>query len=789
MSNHDITQIGGKAAALARMAHIADHIPPWFVVGTEGAAEEDVVQALTAFDDGALFAVRSSALVEDGTDNSFAGQFETFLNIAKADVYAHIQEVRKSAETDRVLAYKCERGIIDTDPPAVLVQLMVQADFAGVAFGANPVTGDTKECVISAVAGLGDKLVDGAVDGDTYIICGSHVDGEGVLTHLQCYEIAALCKKCSVHFGHYQDIEWAYAGDVLYLLQSRPITSLSKFTSKSGYINIWDNSNIAESYNGVTTPLTFSFIRLAYEHVYREMCRLLGVSEAKITENDYIFTHMLGLHDGQVYYNLLSWYKLVAILPGYKTNAKFMEQMMGVKEELPPEVRQLLPQPSDSSIFTAVKKLWKHHRNNERNVARFFDLLNDVIRPKDLSSLSLFELAQYYRELEAKLLKNWDAPVVNDFFSMIFYGLLKNTAKKWCGLEDENKFNGLLRNTGGIISAEPAKMVRSMAELVQNDDRLVELLLYGDEADVKRGLTGRIAAHMEDYLEKFGDRCINELKLESETLSDDPISLYRAVGNMAVRLRDGKVTDFVDNFDEKAVISKAGLKKPVFKWILKNARRTIRNRENLRFERTRLFGTVRSIFREIGMRLASYRVIDKRDDIFYLEVGEVLAYIEGTATTLDLRGLVNVRKAEFAQYGSLADNRFETYDCVHLSARHLRNDEPEDLSGDTMRGLGCCPGIVRGTARVITDPKGAAIHPGEILVAQRTDPGWIMLFPAATGVLVEYGSLLSHAAIVVREMGIPAVVSVKNLLAMVQTGDILELDGEKGTVKIIERQN
>jgi len=790
MTNHDITKIGGKAAALARMARITDNIPPWVVVGTGGATEDEINQALSDFGDAALFAVRSSALVEDGTDNSFAGQFETFLNVAKVDVYEHVLEVRKSAESERVTAYKRERGIEDASPPAVLVQAMVQADFAGVAFGANPVTGDTKECVISAVAGLGDKLVDGTADGDTYIVRGANIDGEGeTLTNLQCYEIAALCKKCSVYFGHYQDIEWAIADGKLYLLQSRPITSLSKFTPKSGYINIWDNSNIAESYNGVTTPLTFSFIHMAYEHVYREMCRLLGVKESKISENDYIFTHMLGLHDGQVYYNLLSWYKLVAILPGYKTNAKFMEQMMGVKEELPPEVRELLPPPSDASMFTAIRKLWKHHRNNECNVARFFGLLNDVIRPKDLSDLSLFELAQYYRELEGKLLKNWDAPVVNDFFSMIFYGLLKNTAKKWCGLEDENKFNGLLRHTGGIISAEPAKMVRRMAEMVQNDDALVELLLNGEAADVRRNLAGSIAACINEYLEKFGDRCINELKLESETLSDDPLSLYRAVGNMAVRLHDGKVAEFVDNFDEQSVVRKAGLKKPIFKWILKNARLTIRNRENLRFERTRLFGTVRSIFREIGMRLASYRVIDSRDDIFYLEVGEVLAYIEGTATTLDLRGLIAVRKAEYAEYGSLADNRFETYDCVHLSQRHLRETETEDLGGDTMRGLGCCPGVVRGIARVITDPKGAAIHPGEILVAQRTDPGWIMLFPAATGVLVEYGSLLSHAAIVVREMGIPAVVSVKNLLATVRTGDILELDGEKGTVKIIERKD
>jgi len=667
--------------------------------------------------------------------------------------------------------------------------------------------------------------VDGTVDADTYTVSGDHVENvtesttenamesvtestkenagkKETLTKEQCKEIAALCKKTSRYFGCYQDIEWAYESGTLYLLQSRPVTSLRKVTSKTGSINIWDNSNIAESYNGITTPLTFSFIRLAYEHVYREMCRMLGVSEKKIAENDYIFTHMLGLCDGQVYYNLLSWYKLVAILPGYKTNAKFMEQMMGVKEELPPEVRKLLPPPSDTTVFTAVRRLWKHYRNNEKNVKNFFELLKNTIKSKDLSDYSLFELAQYYRELENKLLKNWEAPVINDFFSMIFFGLLKSTAKKWCGLEDENKFNGLLCNTGDIISAEPARRVRELASMVCSEADLTESLLSGDIWGSRKKMSPEIKTKIDEYLEKFGDRCINELKLESETLNDDPVSLYRAIGNFAVKLNDrkqnnGKPIDDTsdgidtkekDSFDEAAIIKKAGLKKPVFKWILKNARRTIRNRENLRFERTRVFGAVRGIFKEMGMRLASFAVIASRDDVFYLECAELLAFAEGTGTTTDLRGLVELRKTEYAGYERLPHDRFDTYDAVGISERHIRQTE-EVTTGDTLHGLGCCPGVVRGHARVISDPKDAVILPGEILVAQRTDPGWIMLFPVASGVLVEYGSLLSHAAIVVREMGIPAVVSVKNLFANVKTGDLLELDGEKGMVKILEKRD
>jgi len=172
-----------------------------------------------------------------------------------------------------------------------------------------------------------------------------------------------------------------------------------------------------------------------------------------------------------------------------------------------------------------------------------------------------------------------------------------------------------------------------------------------------------------------------------------------------------------------------------------------------------------------------------------MQTVEKVAFVEGVATTMNLRGLVDLRKKEYAGFKRFEQNRFETYDCVALSERHVKQMENIVIGRNVLKGLGCCPGVVRGKARVIMDPRDAVIHPGEILVAQRTDPGWIMLFPVAAGVLVEYGSLLSHAAIVVREMGIPAVVSVKDLVANIRTGDLLELDGEKGLVTIIEKRD
>src|SRR5262249_54513134 len=163
-----------------------------------------------------------------------------------------------------------------------------------------------------------------------------------------------------------------------------------------------------------------------------------------------------------------------------------------------------------------------------------------------------------------------------------------------------------------------------------------------------------------------------------------------------------------------------------------------------------------------------------------------LGFVEGTATCTDLKGLVALRKAEFARFREMPapSDRFETRGTVY-QGNDFKGTSAADRpvpEGDWLKGLGCCPGVVRGRARVITDPRGATLQMGDILVAERTDPGWIMLFPCAAGLLVERGSLLSHSAIVAREMGIPAIVSLDGVTRWVKDGEWVELDGSSGVV-------
>lgn len=243
----------------------------------------------------------------------------------------------------------------------------------------------------------------------------------------------------------------------------------------------------------------------------------------------------------------------------------------------------------------------------------------------------------------------------------------------------------------------------------------------------------------------------------------------------------------------RAALATSPVRRAVMFWVMKRARKLVGNRENLRFERTRLFGTIRRLFLEVGLRLQAASKLDEARDIFYLELPEILAFNDGEAVTTDLRSLAALRKKEFIAYreGPAPAERFETRGPVY-HAQNYRSPAATAASkaeGEERVGLGCCAGLVRGIARVVREPKQARLSSGCILVADHTDPGWIMLFPSASGLLVERGSLLSHSAIVARELGIPAVIAIPGLLDWLQDGDEVELDGASGAVRRLRRQD
>ncbi|MDX2216082.1 MAG: PEP/pyruvate-binding domain-containing protein [Oculatellaceae cyanobacterium bins.114] len=897
----DVTlgQLGGKANALATLVQYNFPVPAWFVLSPlafessltpqqreqlqagdftnalrdlqlNEAAQKELMAALTRLcPNGGRVAVRSSAVDEDGTAHSFAGQLESFLGVPLDQVATRIADVWRSGFGDRLLAYRQENQLTDLpSPPAVLIQRMVNADVAGVAFSANPVTGQRGVAVISAVYGLGTALVAGEVDADTFqvdrrgqvihrylaqktvahrlieqdgtglvaaVSVADDLVNEPTLSDEQVQAIARLVRQVEQRFERPQDIEWAIEKGELYLLQARPITTLVKVADPDGALTLWDNSNIVESYGGVTTPLTFSFARRAYEEVYRQFCRMMGVSKGAIADHDVTFRRMLGLIQGRIYYNLLSWYRVLALLPGFTVNRRFMEQMMGVREELPADVLATLTSASltdklrDSlRLVNSVVGLIRNLITLPRQIRRFYQRLDRALSlpPAQLSSMRPDELAAYYHLLEQQLLTRWDAPLINDFFAMIFYGVLRKLAIAWCHDTAGTLQNDLISGEGGMISAEPAERVRQMAATVSTDPIFVDLLCNGSLPQILQHIPTLPAFHQqyEAYLAKFGDRCLEELKLESQTLHDNPLLLLRSIGNLAASANsdsdsvqtqliasllsdsDSVQTPFIAPLPSDSLslrqqaelivaqsLQKNPLKRWLFNWVLSHTRLRVRDRENLRFERTRLFGRVRRLFVELGRRFFALDQLTSPQDIFYLNVEEVLGFIDGTTTCTDLKGLVNLRQAEFERYRrqSAPPDRFQTRGTTHPFILHLSPSVSQFATvsaTDTMslQGMGCCPGIVRASVQVITDPRTAELRKGSILVAERTDPGWIMLFPAAAGLLVERGSLLSHSAIVAREMGIPAIVSLAGVTQWLKDGDWVEMDGSTGVVRRLE---
>nr|MBA3895472.1 phosphoenolpyruvate synthase [Gemmatimonadales bacterium] len=524
--------IGGKAHNLARLLEAGVEVPAWIAVTADAFRDivlsraplpedkremarwqsrvrEDLALSVgfeevldrSLRDAGLndrLLAVRSSATTEDGTAASYAGQFDTVLGVRAAEVGAAVRAVWASAGNAHALAYGGAAA-----PMSVIVQAMVDAEVSGVAFGADPVSGSRDMAVVSAVFGLGEGLVSGELDADTYRVdfsapapavaatlvakpeavrllagggtarepreSGGSAAPEPTLTTEEAVEIARVARRVGESFGAPQDIEWAIEGADrrLRILQARPITTLARLPE--GERRVWDNSNIVESYAGVTSPLTFSFARSVYEDVYRQFCAVVGTPTDQVDRHRHVFANMLGLVRGRVYYQLLNWYRTLALLPGYSVNRAFMERMMGVRQKLedPPELEATSGKLADTArLLRMVGRLVRESRRLRTAVPAFHARVDAALAPlaaEDLRGWSPDRLAALYRDLEEELLRNWETPLVNDFFAMIWFGVLGRLVETWLPNAPPTLINDLLTNEGGIVSTEPARRVLELA--------------------------------------------------------------------------------------------------------------------------------------------------------------------------------------------------------------------------------------------------------------------------------------------------------------------------------------
>lgn len=787
---------------------------------------------------GKELAVRSSMVGEDSAEHSFAGQLDSFLfQKTPEDVSRSLRACWASAFGDRSIAYHMRAGLpLDNMRVGVVVQRMIDGDVSGVMFTANPTNGARDESLLTAAWGQGEGIVSGLcntdefvwehsgkelsaqiVDKDLKVVRAQNGEAGTIEEHVaegernvRCLNENLVNKICAEglriaeHFGSPQDIEWTVESGELYFVQARPITSLPTAENKDGPLVVWDNSNIQESYCGVTTPLTFTFANRGYTLVYKQVLEVLGVPKDIIDAYEPNLRNMLGIVKGRIYYNINNWYRYLLILPGFGKNKADMEKMMGLTDPVDLVEDQVLSAwDKISSLPRLFKTLWtlkKGYRDLPKTVPSFLSHFDKFYREMDRKS---FETATFSKLMDlmdllrVRLLAHWHTPIVNDFYVMQTNGGLARMLQK-AGYQDSTAVqNSLISGEEGIESTEPTRFLMRMAKEARGNEGLRKLCVSGEPLEVISKIKSEYPAYgdkIDDYVERYGDRTMGELKLETISLRQDPSFVIEVIRNFIDRpdLDPDKMAaneKMVRAKAESEVFGKLGF---IGRWRLRKmliqARSAVKNRENMRLSRTRAFGLARDAYRNVGRCLVEAGKLDDERDIYYITVEELEAYHEGRCINTDFRGLAQVRKAEFEAYeDDEPPHHFETRGPVyHGNSYKYESNVEIDPNADVLKGIGCYPGVVESKIRLIFSPKDELSVNGKILVTVRTDPGWAPLFPTTSGIVVERGSTLSHSAVVARELGIPAIVGVPGLTSIVEDGENVRMDGETGTVERLD---
>ena len=792
---------------------------------------------LLSFGEGGI-AVRSSMVGEDGTSHSFAGQLDSFLYLKSEETI--LDAVRKcwaSAYSLHALMYKRGAGMsAGILPVAVILQVMIEGEASGVMFTAHPTSGHPEQILISSAWGSGEGVVSGACDTDTFVwsrargdlscqiankdreVCRNE-EGEGTYERaiederrrmapsLKPHHVSALADLAilldSVSDTPF-DVEWTLRGDDLFVLQARPITcAIAIAADKEGARRLFDNSNIQESYCGVTTPLTYSFAAHAYREVYIQTFRLLGVSDRKVRALAPTLDNLLGLIEGRIYYNLQSWYEGLTILPSFGKNKADMEAMMGVSEPVdfvedevltPLQMITRLPR-----LGLTLMRFKRRFATIDADVTSFlsgFEALADAYPHEEIGQMSLSQATETLRLLEERALARWDVPIVNDFYCMMSVGRLRRMIERAGVDAPDEMMADLLGGEEGIESTEPTRLLMECASHLRRDASIEwseRASTYAplDLLSLIESEAPDVWEEIERYIARYGDRTMGELKLETRTLRQDRSFLGRILGNYLVQSELHPETLRAQERERRRGAERAlaarlrPLDRMRMRRVVRQARQSVKHRENTRLARTRLFGLFRSLYLCIGARLHEAHKLDSPRDIFYLTRDEIIAFVEGRAVTRDLSSLVALRREEFEGYEECGPpHRIETFGAVYIgNPFDAPVVEATEHEAHMLHGTGCYSGRVRAKLRVIRCPDEVNRLDGRILTTLRTDPGWAPLFPSASGILVERGSTLSHSAVVARELGIPAIVGVPNLLAIVEDGEEVTLDGGRGEVR------
>ncbi len=780
---------GGKGGTLARLYQAGYPVPEGFVI-LPGGFEAGVpsgdelpgdrlraeawaeVQAhlvrLRGDDPQAAFAVRSSALAEDSARASFAGEFETILDMrTDAAVQSAIHTVRQSRHSERVQAYCQARGLDPDQEMAVVVQRLVPADVSGVLFTADPVSGSRVQMVGNYVHGLGDRLVSGEAQPQEFTLSrprGGYA-GPPELKRVarRLYKLAARLER---DLGNPQDIEWAVAGDRITILQSRPITTLMGFDPASGEFNdsltgdyVWSCVNIGEAVSVVMTPFTWSVMCRAYN----EMNLAPGYN-------------VVGNIGGRAYQNVSV---MVASFRALGRNLEDLNREMGgVRDEYLESMDQyLVPLPGVTfwAVLPNALRMLQKQRQGLKNLEAFLSENPGWCR----ETCQRIEAAQTADELVS---------LADRFLTRTLESFWRTVATVWRSGEQVGRLRRELTELVGAADADTL-----LSDVSSEDELLASLGPVVGLARVARGEMSR-----EAYLEQWGHRGLLEVEVSVPRPFEDPDWLDRQLAAYAQspvdveallsaqRVRfDAAWERFRDRYPRQVRSMRRRLEETA---------EAIRVREAVRSEFTRFVWVARTWTLQVGA------LTGIGDGVFFLtfeELLDLLAGKEAPTATIPTRQETYERYKALPPYPLIISGRFDPF---QWAADPDRRSDRYDTQGrlppvvqaaqeNVILGMPGSAGQVEGLVRRLDSPEeGDQLVPGEILVTSQTNIGWTLLFPRAAAIVTDIGAPLSHAAVVARELGIPAVVNCGSATMRLRTGDRVRVDGAQGTIEILDSE-
>ncbi len=738
---------------------------------------------------GVRYAVRSSGLQEDTKLYSFAGQYETYLNVTGIDnVSNKIIACYNSMYDVSVLSYIVDHKLDKTNlKMAVVIQEMVVAKKSGVIFTINPKTGNDKEMVAEVTRGLADNLVSGKVVPERYIYNwyeqkDNSPSGNRLLNPRETKMIMNSALELQVFFGYPVDIEFAIQDGFVYILQARPITQIS-------YTGIPDQWSMADFRDGVSASVCTPMMWSLYEYIWETMLPKFFIETKMMEEKE--LRKLGGMFYGRPYWNVTVVKSAMSKIPGYIE--KDFDKELGIMEYYPSEgqitglspksllnvLRMVLPQ---KKVYKKQKSIVTQHKKSTLSMYRKYK--NSIKSYKDLP-----QLEKKWR----KLVKEDYLTVEGTYFWQIYVNIVRQTLYKEKILKhiNRNAYIDLLSGLDDVSHLRPALALQSIAQAITADDLSSKYWLNNSVSKIiKRYKTGSekyVFKEVRTFITNYGYHSDKELDITHPSYFEDPRPVVAAIKDMVknLTLDDKRAIVRQSAYTEQLRTLQDAVSTKKYRKLLastEDIRKLLWWREELKDLSTRTYYLIRIYTLELAKNYVDKDILDHPDDIFFLTINDMFMIMDKTISSVEVNKIIDNNKLYYQSFRNY-DNPSEV-GSIYKPAKSLKSRSSKDV----ISGVGSSNGIVTGTARVIEGIKDIEkIKPHDILVTVYTDTGWTSKFAEISGIVTERGGILCHAAIVAREYGIPCVVSVEDATTTIIDGSTIEVNGSTGEIRVIKR--